>query len=194
MKQALDTGIYSEHKAKFVAWHRHYTRFWVESVLYCDWICPLLLDKHTPDYSGFTPELEPKFFNAVTGKNMTFAEGMEIGRKIWNLNRAIWALQGRHRDMEHFAGFMYTPAGSYAGVSGGDGPPLPVCENGKWNMTPLGNMYLDKAGVEQWKTHFYKFEGWDPDTGWPTRDTLEELGLGNVADTLESAGKLGGPG
>ena len=57
-----------------------------------------------------------------------------------------------------------------------------------------GNMYLDKAGVEQWKTNYYKFEGWDPNTGWPTRNTLEELGLRNVADTLDSAGKLGSPG
>ena len=54
-------------------------------------------------------------------------------------------------------------------------------------------MFLDKSGVEQWKTHYYKCEGWDTSSGWPTRKTLEELGLKNVADTLESAGKLGSP-
>ena len=198
MNQALATGIYSEHKAKLVAWHRHYTRFWEESILYCDWIWPVFFDPNTPDFSGITPESEPRFFNAATGKNLSFAEGMEIGRKIWNLNRAIWVLQGRHRDMEHFAGFMYTPAGNltehlrYFPIV--ENPPMTVYENGKWGMTTLENMYLDKAGVEQWKTNYYKFEGWDPDTGWPTRNTLEELGLKNVADTLERAGRLGSRG
>jgi aldehyde:ferredoxin oxidoreductase len=57
----------------------------------------------------------------------------------------------------------------------------------------MDDMYFDKGGVEQWKTRYYQCEGWDTHTGWPTRKTLEELGLHNVADTLKSAGKLGGP-
>lgn len=195
MKQALATGIYSEHKAKFVAWHRHYSKFWIESILYCDWMWPVFFNPNTPDFSGITPKNEPKFFNAITGKNLTFADSMEIGRKVWNLNRAIWALQGRHRDMEQFAGFMYTPKGSLAEhlrfFPVKDNPLMTVYENGKWRAATLENLYLDKAGVEQWKTHYYKFEGWDPDTGWPTRNTLEDLGLKKVADTLEKAGRLG---
>ena len=68
---------------------------------------------------------------------------------------------------------------------------MTVYEDGKWKAATLENLYLDKAGVEQWKTHYYKFEGWDPTTGWPTRNTLEDLGLKKVADTLEKAGRLG---
>jgi alpha-L-arabinofuranosidase len=30
-----------------------------------------------------------------------------IGKKIWNLDNVIWTLQGRHRDMVHFADFIY---------------------------------------------------------------------------------------
>jgi aldehyde:ferredoxin oxidoreductase len=52
-------------------------------------------------------------------------------------------------------------------------------------------MYMDEAGVELFKTNFYKLEGWGIDTGWPTRKTLEELALKKVADTLGSKGKLG---
>ena len=58
------------------------------------------------NYRGFTGEGEPRFFNAVTGRNMTFAEGIEIGRKIWTLDHAIWTLQGRHRDDIHFADYI----------------------------------------------------------------------------------------
>jgi aldehyde:ferredoxin oxidoreductase len=151
----------------------------------------------SPDLSGLTPEVETRFLQAVTGKNLSFADGMETGRKIWNLNRAIWVLQGRHRDEENFAGFMYTPAGS-AGQSGlnfvsSGNYKLPVYENGEWKTRVMDDMYFDKGGVEQWKTRYYKCEGWDTNTGWPTRKTLEELGLRNVVDTLKSAGKLGSP-
>jgi aldehyde:ferredoxin oxidoreductase len=44
---------------------------------------------------------------------------------------------------------------------------------------------------EDWKTLYYRLEGWDEKTGWPTRRTLEELGLKKVADELESKAKLG---
>jgi len=89
MKQALETGIYSTHRAKVCrpgtgttpgsGWSR---------CCFCDNIWPILYDKHNVDYSGFTPESEPKFYNAVTGKDISFADGMEAGRKIWNLDRA----------------------------------------------------------------------------------------------------------
>jgi hypothetical protein len=52
-------------------------------------------------------------------------------------------------------------------------------------------MYLDDAGVELFKTNFCKLERWDINTGWPTRETLEELSLKNVADTMASRQRLG---
>ncbi len=36
-EQAYKTGIYSDHKAKFVAWHQHYATYYKESALFCDW-------------------------------------------------------------------------------------------------------------------------------------------------------------
>ena len=51
---------------------------------------------------------------------------------------------------------------------------------------------MDRTQFEEFKTRYYELEGWDPETGWPTRSTLESLGLGNVADELEQEGRLGG--
>ena len=175
------TGIYSENKAKLVAWHRHYSRFWKQSVLYCDWIWASFINPNTPDLIGYTPEGEPKFFNAVTGKNISFADGVEIGRRIWNLDRAIWILQGRHRDMEKFSGYVHKMP--HFGV-------VPAYEDGEWTIEQR-SIILDEAKVEEWKTHYYKLEGWDTSSGWPTEATLEGLDLGYVADKLKSKGKLG---
>jgi aldehyde:ferredoxin oxidoreductase len=53
----------------------------------------------------------------------------------------------------------------------------PVYENGKWGYQALEDMCMDKQGVELFKTNFYELEGWDVETGWPTRKTLEDLGM-----------------
>jgi aldehyde:ferredoxin oxidoreductase len=38
---------------------------------------------------------------------------------------------------------------------------------------------------------YYEMRGWNPENGWPTRERLERLGLGDVADGLKEAGRLG---
>ena len=180
-----DGNMYSEHICKLVAWHRYYGRFWIQSALYCDFQYPDFFNWSAEGYKGITGEGEPKFFNAVTGKTLTFAEGIEIGRKIWTLDQAIWTLQGRHRDDVHFADYIYETSAP---------PPnfkMPVNKNGQWEYEPVGTRPMDRTQFEEFKTRYYELEGWDPETGWPTRNTLESLGLGNVADELESKGRLG---
>jgi aldehyde:ferredoxin oxidoreductase len=177
------TGIYSEHKVKQVAWHRHYERFWIDSTGFCGWRWPMFFTNNTVDRIGATPEAEPKFYNAVTGKNISFADGMELGRKIWNLDKAIWVLQGRHRNQEVFPDYIHNKP-SEAHV-------MPVYHSGKWEYSANVGRKLDKAKFEDWKTKFYDFEGWNTANGWPKRNTLESLGLHKVADTLQAKGKLG---
>lgn len=178
-------GRYSEGMVKAVAWHRRYSRFWKQSIGYCDWAYTNLVNPNVPDYAGVTPEAEPKFYNAVTGDSITFLEGQERGAANWNLDRAIWILQGRHRDQEVYPNYIYEV-------------PIPktywltAYENGKWEYKDCKGYVLDRAKMENWKTMYYKFEGWDPSSGWPTRDTLESYDLGFVADELQERGKLGG--
>ncbi len=55
----------------------------------------------------------------------------------------------------------------------------------------MADRHIDRDKFEDWKTLYYRLEGWDEKTGWPTRRTLEELGLKKIADELESKAKLG---
>lgn len=171
-------NMYSEHIVKLVAWHRRYTRFWKQSVLFCDWSWPDMINLNRPDKRGSSPEAEPKFFQLVTGNKLSFEEGMDKGRKIWTLDNCIWALQGRHRDMLKFAEYIYTkPYG---------GQVLPfyrmpgIDANGEWDYIDLTGRWIDRERFEDWKSAYYLFEGWDVETGHPKRDTLNSLGLGYV--------------
>jgi aldehyde:ferredoxin oxidoreductase len=186
-----DKGIYSEHMAKTVAWHRHYTRFYKQSIGYCDWAWADFVNHYRPDKRGLTPDGEVKFINAVTGRNMSFEDGMEIGKKIWNIDRAIWIIQGRDRRMEVFPPYTYDVGAMPTESAGGLPTILPAHENGRWTYKNVTGRKLDRAKVEEWKTKYYRLEGWDPETGWPKRSTLEAMDLGHVADELEKHKKLG---
>lgn len=183
-------NMYSEHIARMVSWHRHYTRFFKASLLFCDWRYPDLINLRRDDKKGSSFTMEENFIKAVTGKTLSYIECMEIGRKIWNLDNAIWTLQGRHRDIVQFSPYLYDN-------------PLPeeyklptydpkVLQRRRWAYRDVGGRNLDREGFELFKTRYYTLEGWDTATGWPTRETLESLGMGDVADTLAAWGKLGG--
>ncbi|NLT66126.1 MAG: hypothetical protein GXX84_05935 [Acidobacteria bacterium] len=178
-EEAWKTGIYSPHKAKEVAWSRHYASFWNESMAFCEMFLPSL--------ETLTPEIEMKYYRAVTGKKDSFADTMRIGQKIWTLERAIRVMHGRSRKTEDFAPFMYKPGASGMTFWGG----VPIYENGKWRSDEAPEMYLDRKGVDDFKTHYYALEGWDKENGWPTRKTLEEFGLKKVADVMAARGRLG---
>lgn len=185
--RAYETGIYSERKAKWVAWHQHYATYYKESVGLCDWAFSNLYNPAHPEGFGYTSEAEQKFLNAVTGRNHTFLDGIEIGRRAWNMKRAIFVAQGRHRDHEKFFGYMYRPGASYCGFA----PEMPVYDGSKWDWVNCRELYLEDKGVEHWKTAFYEHEGWDPQTGYPKRKTLEDLGMKQVAEVLSSKNRLG---
>jgi aldehyde:ferredoxin oxidoreductase len=110
---------------------------------------------------------------------------MELGRKIFTLDRAIWTIQGRHRDMEVFPDYVYTQS------IRGDMLPMHDEKTKKWSYATAEGRKLDRAKFEEWKTKFYNFEGFNQANGWPTRKTLEDMRLKKVADVMQSKGRLG---
>lgn len=106
--------------------------------------------------------LMAKYFNAVTGRNITPEEVLKIGERIVNLERAFNVREGLTRKDDTLPErHLTTPLP--------DGP-------GKGQIVHLEPM-LDK---------YYELRGWDKATGIPTRKKLEELGMENVADDLDN--------
>jgi aldehyde:ferredoxin oxidoreductase len=188
-----ETGIYSSHKAKQIAFDRRYDLFWMQSAQLCCWVWPNWSNPNNTNFDGWsTSGHEATFFNAVTGRNLTFTDGLRIGGRIWNMDRAIHILQGRTREMETHEGYMFKQPQGSGSIA------MPYYKNGQWSYEIFGDtipgMLITRDGEEEWKTNFYTEEGWNTTTGSPTRATLEGYGLGYVADKLESAGKLGASG
>lgn len=185
-------GIYTEGTAKRVYWDRHYGIFWMQSAGACCFRHFNASNTLAADFEGYSPGNEINCWNAVTGQNMTWEESLEIGRKITNLDRSINVLRGRHRDAEYHAGYFYRDRGwRTSDEASGTQFPYYDYSTATWERKQMKDMYLNKQGVDVWKTHYYGLEGWNTTNGWPTRATLTGLGLSNVADRLEAAGKLG---
>jgi hypothetical protein len=65
---------------------------------------------------------------------------------------------------------------------------IQVLQNGQWSYENCLGRKLDRAGVEDFKTEFYRLEGWDESTGYPKQQTLMECGLADHAAALAKHG------
>lgn len=190
-----DEGIYKKPCAKAVAWTIYYNRSWKNTVGLCDWAWTDLVNPYGKDFEGMTPDGEPKFLNACTGWNKSFEDVIWLGKKVYDLDRAIWQLQGRTREVEIFSDYVYdrpqnpkVPQTSYE---------IAYClptyneETHEWAYKDVSGRQLDREKTEELKSHFYRLEGCDVAHGWLKRSALEAEGLGYVADELEAHGVLG---
>jgi len=97
----------------------------------------------------------------------------DAGARIWNLRRAIAVLrEDRHKDDDTLCDDMFKEV-------------IRVHSPEKLSEP------LDRERWDILKERYYALRGWNVDTGRPERPILESLGMKDVADTLESAGKLG---
>ncbi|HUV43949.1 MAG TPA: aldehyde ferredoxin oxidoreductase N-terminal domain-containing protein [Dehalococcoidales bacterium] len=114
---------------------------------------------------------ESQVLSAVTGIDYSVDKLWEAGERIWALRRAIMVLrENRTREDDTLSHVWFEQ------IAGGDQTLAAPLDRDQW---------------EALKDRYYGVRGWDVSTGWPARARLEELGMKDVADTLQSAGKLG---
>ena len=103
---------------------------------------------------------------AVTGMETTVDDLLTYGRRRVNLLRAFNAREGMTREQDTLPKRLY------------DDP----LQDG-----PSAGATVDRATIAEAIDTYYRLAGWDPETGNPGRETLEELDLGWVADELALA-------
>ncbi len=99
----------------------------------------------------------------------------KTGLRILNLFRALTARQMNEKDLRNKHDLMPDWIFDYP--------------EDKQPFTP-GHDKMDRADMEMGKDLLYEELGWDKATGVPTRQTLTDLGLADVADQLQKLGLL----
>lgn len=150
-----------------------------ECLILCDQVFPILYAEHSPDRLG-DPSMESKIFSAITGIELTEEEFNRTGERIFNLQRAILAREGRRgRKNDTLPEACFTVPleterlNSDCILPGKDGEI--ISRKGKT---------FDKGKFQNMLGEFYELRGWDKETGLQKKSTLEGLGLRDVAREL----------
>jgi aldehyde:ferredoxin oxidoreductase len=130
-----------------------------------------------PDLFYHPPTMDVRIFesrllSAVTGMDTSAEELWEAGERIWNLRRAVMVLREDRQRADDTLNHHW-----FERIVGAGDEVLPEP--------------LDRALWEDVKDRYYELRGWNVSNGRPSRAKLEQLGMGEVANTLESAGRLG---
>jgi aldehyde:ferredoxin oxidoreductase len=105
---------------------------------------------------------------AATGWDITVGELMKAGERIFNLCRAFNAREGITRKDDA----------------------LPKRFTEALTEGPYKGETISNEVFAEMLSYYYEFRGWDKEMGIPSKEKLEELELGYVAEELESLGKL----
>ena len=108
-------------------------------------------------FSGIFPLLD--FINAVVGWDMTIEEAVETGARIQTLRHMFNIREGVEPAKTHLMPDRMTG--------------IPPKSEG-----PLKDITID---IDTLTREYRKAMGWDPDSGYPTKDTLAKLGLEELA-------------
>jgi aldehyde:ferredoxin oxidoreductase len=147
-----------------------------DSLGLCDSCWPLMFSHNTENKVGDST-LEARTFKAVTGIALDEKALLKFGETIINQQRAILLREGRDPEKEDtVAEFNYTD------------PVQSVFMNNDVLVPGEGDIVLSRKGqtldrkvFTKMRQEFYQLRGWNPETGYPTAEKLEELGLSDLS-------------
>ncbi|MCJ7604519.1 MAG: hypothetical protein MUO19_00605, partial [Dehalococcoidales bacterium] len=159
-----------------------------ESLVVCDlkWTMTLAMRNGSgPD----GPVTESQVYSAITGNEIGEEELYRFGERNFNVQRAVLLRQGwPGRDGDRVLDYMHTePIEKNSTFFNGE-VLLPGRDG---EVISRAGEVLDRDRFEDMKTEYYELRGWNPETGYPTREKLEELQLADVAADLAERGLLG---
>jgi len=102
------------------------------------------------------PHLISKIYRALTGIEVPPSNIMEVGERVWNMQKIFNVTEGERRDDYRFPSRFYEEP-----IKGG----------------PYSGRKLDKEAVDKLLTKYFKLRGWDIRTGKPKLEKLSSLGI-----------------
>lgn len=115
-------------------------------------------------------ELATRFYNACNGTDLSEDEMLAAGERAFNIEKAFNAREGAAREKDIIPERFFTE-----GLVGG----------------PSNGAVVDREKFDLILNEYYQSRGWDEKTGLPKKETLERLGLQDIAEDLAQRGRLG---
>ncbi len=150
-----------------------------ESLVLCDLAWPIYQVRDIDKSIGFCT-LESRIVNAITGRNLNEQELIQVGERVYNLQRAILIRQGwGGRQGDTLPDFLFTEPMQFVFFN----RDCTVAGKGDERISLKGNV-IDREAFERLKDEYYTTRGWDAATGFQTVDKLKTLDLADVAEDL----------
>lgn len=112
-----------------------------------------------------------ELYTAATGLQITAAELAKAGERGWNVMKASNVREGFSRKDDRMPEKWFRP--------------IPLPDGRELRMRDYyGSKTLTPEDVEKLLDDYYNERGWDKKTGWPSKEKLVELGLGEIAQEL----------
>jgi len=154
-----------------------------DSLPFCDFAWPIMDSFNTEDHTG-DPTLESRIFSAVTGID-TDKEGLSLyADRIFNIQRTVLLGEGwKAKEDDAPAEFNFTEPIMHDILN----PQLIVPGPTEEPVSVKGNV-LERDKFYKMREEFYALRGWDPETGLQKTETLNRIGLSDLAQDLGEKG------
>jgi len=152
-----------------------------ESSILCDFLWPVIWVRFADDHTG-DPALESQVISAITGRDIDEAGLNRIGERVFNLQRAIFARQGRKgREDDTLLDYLHdTP------LEGVFFNPDCIVPGKNGEIVSRKGVKIDRRDFEDLKSEYYALRGWDAASGLPTEKKLGELEMADIAADLKA--------
>ncbi|MBI3040981.1 MAG: hypothetical protein HYY80_04965, partial [Chloroflexi bacterium] len=175
---------FSTYEGKALAAKRIQDRQYAkESLILCDFTWPITRARYAEDRVGDSA-IESKLVSAVTGREIDESGLYQLGERVLNLHRAIFAREG-HRGRE--SDTLPEPCYTVPLETDSRNPECLVPGEGGQAITKKGTV-IDREQFEKLKDEYYELRGWDVASGRQTEAKLEELKLGDITEDLRQRG------
>lgn len=154
-----------------------------ESIGLCDWMFPLMDNPRGPDHVG-DPTFESRILSALIGVDTSAEELLQVGERIFNVQRAILLREGHRARRDDFLPDEWHDHPIDTHVAD---PDLLVPGPDGAIVSQLGRQ-VDRQAYLRIRDEYYELRDWDVPTGLPSEAALRRLDLGDVAFALARHG------
>ncbi len=187
-KEAIDFSTYAgKDKMTNLIQNRAYAK---ETMVGCDFFYPIIGSEKVRKHVG-DPTVEARLLSAVTGIEYSQDDYMRLGERVFNLQRAILLREGHDgRADDVLPNVVFKEPWVKDETHFGSMNPKSMVPGPGGKQTSRKGQMMDRDTFKLMLDEYYQERGWDVETGYPSKEHLQELSLDYVVADLSKLGKV----